>query len=40
MMEVTLKLFDPVAMQSNHTMSHIHHLKKLATGLPAAKNFN
>ena len=33
MMEVTLELFDPVAMQSKHTMSHIFH-KNLATGFP------
>ena len=37
MVEVTLKLSDPVVMQSKHTMSRIFH-KILATGWPVAKN--
>ena len=36
-MEVTLELSDLVVMQSKHTISHIIHLNKLATGLPVAK---
>ena len=35
-MEIILKLFDFVAMQSKYTMSHIFH-KILATGSPVAK---
>ena len=36
-MEVILEMSDPIVMLSKHTMSHIFHLKKLATGRPVDK---